>query len=714
MRAGSLWKRILALALSGACLTMMVSGCGQKDDAAAAGPGGVELLNPVGEALTYEAADYRNLYDVRGSSALVCPYAEEYAPNNVMYFNGYGSLPGEEVQKGDVLMYSDTEDLEKQIEDMEESIADKEESYREYVQEAEEGLAQPRADMKMWGGIVEDHEGDEPEQDTPEHEKWAADHNSYEAKYRNALISVQRKEEALRQRTGLYELDSAYDKVLLARLKEDLSENSIICGMSGVVANVRVMNYGNYMGPDTPMAAVADLDRKLVKCEYISKAAVNKAQEYYAVINGKRYGLEYEVMEPEEYERISKKNDGKAYTTFYLQDDADEVEMGSFATIILVNQKKENVLTVPSDAVARDENTSYVYVVRDGKSVYTPVKTGMTDGFYTEILSGVEAGELILTEQAPEPGKSTVKLEKGGISNQYTATGYLFYPIQKEIKVPVEHGTIYYVSTNVELNQQVKKGDPLFTIRVVADEVELARSTKRLQREQERMDDLIRQDAEANKKAIAARQETIAEIEKEIAEMKADFATTEISAPYDGIVTGLPWREMKEGDLLTANQAIATLAAQGSNYIVIEDTNGLLTYGNQASIQYKGMDGKDATVSGMVVSLSPYSVSSDFFDENQALIKVSSEDIGDMAGSADGYEGWWNRSRFNVSVINRSMENVVLVPKKAVISKGSTTYVRVKQENGEIRYQGFVAGGSDNSYYWVVEGLTEGMEICLE
>ena len=51
---------------------------------------------------------------------------------------------------------------------------------------------------------------------------------------------------------------------------------------------------------------------------------------------------------------------------------------------------------------------------------------------------------------------------------------------------------------------------------------------------------------------------------------------------------------------------------------------------------------------------------------------------------------------------------------KAVTEKNGNTYVSVVKENGEIVAQRFVAGGYNANNYWVVEGLTEGMEICLE
>ena len=62
----------------------------------------------------------------------------------------------------------------------------------------------------------------------------------------------------------------------------------------------------------------------------------------------------------------------------------------------------------------------------------------------------------------------------------------------------------------------------------------------------------------------------------------------------------------------------------------------------------------------------------------------------------------------------REMDNVLLVPKKAVTEKNGCTYVNVMDEQGNVTPRSFVAGGYDASNYWVIEGLSEGMIICLE
>ena len=255
------------------------------------------------------------------------------------------------------------------------------------------------------------------------------------------------------------------------------------------------------------------------------------------------------------------------------------------------------------------------------------------------------------------------------------------------------------------------------TIRVVPDQIGLERKQKELQRAKERLEDTKAAHKDDTSKEylkyLDSENERIADLEEVIQDMKKDFATTQIKAPISGIVVSTFWG-MEEGKMLSANQNCVYIAEQNSNFIALEDKSGQLTYGMEATIQYSDEEGNEKEAKGKVVTVSQTTFERDLNDENTALIQVSAEDIGEMAGSASLREVYWNPSRFKVTVAARKMENVVLIPKSAVTVSGTTTYVKLKKENGEVIYQSFVAGGSDTGNYWVAEGLTEGMEVCIE
>ncbi|MDE5590984.1 MAG: hypothetical protein K2J60_17900 [Acetatifactor sp.] len=717
--SGRAGRRFLTALLVLVCLTVFTAGCAGTP-APVPGPEDVMLLEPAGVGESYETAARRDMYDAAIYSGLICPYTEECSLERSMNFDSYAALPGDAVRKGQTLIRTNVDNLERQIADMEKSIARSEEEFLEYSMEAEESLEKYRGDEKFWGQAVENWAKEKPEEDTEEdltYEKWESDNLFYETKYRNALIGRQKLEEQLRQRTELYQLDAGYNEVLLNRLRQDLNESRVLSKQKGVVTNIRLLNYNDYISAGSSMAAVADPDRRLLKCEFISKAEINSAEQVFAIIGGKRCEVEYQPMESEEYRRLEEKN-GKVFTTFYLPEEAGEVELGSYVVVAVIKQVKRDVLSVPKDAIEKGEDASYVYVLKDGERVYTPVMTGMQDGVYVEILSGVGEGDKVLTRKDTQTADNTAVLGMGSVSHEFSQKGTIVYPTSEWISCPDIYGTVYFEERMVDLYQQVKKGDVLFKIRVQPNDVELARKEQELQRQRERLTDLEKQNQEVNKKAIEQGKETIAELEKLVEEMKADFAMTEIRAPYDGIVTDLSWElwwnMLESGDLLQKNQALLMLAEQGSNYIMVEDPNGLLTYGNVADIEYNGADGSKRKTTGLVVTLNQACVSAELFGDGYALIRVSGEDAGDMSGSVFGSDGRWSLSRFDVTVATRKMENVLLVPKKAVTSYGGVTYVKLKQKDGSVLYRSFLAGGSDDKNYWVIEGLTEGMEVCIE
>lgn len=752
-------KRVPAFLLIVVSVTSLCLGC--APEAGAVKPEDVVLIEPVGVEEGYETVVRRNLYDSKVYDGIICPYAEEQSLEKDIYFNECATLPGEWVKKGQTIISADTEQLDKQIEDMRKRMAEDEESYQEYMKENEESLAKLREEEKSWGEVVERWEKEKPEeylpagntgtdietgteteagtdedsasapQPNPDYAKWAGDMSFYEAKYRNAMIGKEKLEAAIEQRRELYQLDLEYQQLLLKRLETQRAESNVLAEMQGYVANVRVESKGTHIWSNNPMAAVVDPDRKLLKTDFVNNQEISAAEQVFAVVDGKRYEVEHEPMDSAEYKRLMEDN-GKVYSTFYLPEELEDAELGTYVAVVVIRKSRQNALTVSKKAVATGEDGSYVYVLRDGERIYTPIKTGLQDGVYVEILSGLEEGDRVLSEEAQPKAGKTQTLVMGSVSHEVSKKASLTYFQQDVISNSIKHGNVYFEECYVTYYQQVKKGEVLMKIRVEPDGAELTRLEKTLLREQERMADLRRQDEEKNAKQIKAKEKTIAELEKQIAEIKADYATTEIRAPYDGTIIYMDYylydHSIKAGDLISPGYRFMTLSPVDSNYLIVEDEDGLLSFGNRAVVEYGNQGAVRKTAEGQVVSLNLRSVSADMLmrDESEVrwngsmeskvstLIRMSSESMEDFVGSYFNDGGWWSESSYRVTVTTRKMDNVLLVPKRAVLNYGGTTYAKVMLEDGTVMYQGFVAGGADSENYWVVEGLTEGMEVCIE
>ncbi len=77
---------------------------------------------------------------------------------------------------------------------------------------------------------------------------------------------------------------------------------------------------------------------------------------------------------------------------------------GTSADMDIIIARRENVLRVPTPAVAEGDS---VLVLRDGRLVEEKIKAGLSDWQFTEVLSGLKAGDLVVTARdstAVKPG----------------------------------------------------------------------------------------------------------------------------------------------------------------------------------------------------------------------------------------------------------------------------------------------------------------------
>lgn len=708
------------------CLSMILSLAGCADTKTEQSvTTDITLIEPVNAAANYEEPAYRNLYDAKIYAATIVPYVEEYSSEDGMQFDHYGAYPGEVVEKGRALIHSDQTAIDKQIEDMETLIENTDEAYEEYKADIAESIKSSDTTYGNLKYCVEAYEkvrpeeyvdastvtsGDSGQVKNPEYISWEIEYNKYIGPYRILDHSRNTLELQLAQRTELYELDRAHYVNQLNDFKKKKNEAAISTEMSGEVVAMNMFSPEDYINKDVTVTAVGDMSQKLLKCDYINKATVEKASDVYAFIDGVRYEVEYQAMETDEYVRLTAQGE-TVHSTFKLLNAGEEVKIGDFAVISLVNNSRTQVLTISKSAIHKDDTGNYVYVVTDAGNVYTPIKTGMSDGVYTEVLSGITENDKVLVDSTTKVGDNIAKVERSNFNSEYMGRGMMYYPSSSILKNPIENGTVYFVSTEIETNQHVEKGDVIATVRVAADSIALNRNETKKARLLERINDLEKLDAEANKKEIESKREQVAELEETIAEQKADFATTQIRADRSGVVI---WMEdYDEEDILLPECNIMEIADESTCYVLVENTNQILQYGNMVTIDYTNGDNQKCSVEGKVVSLSQVGVSASMVSE-YSYILLPQDKIEDMSRPSALDQGWWSRYRYDVTATVREMNNVLVVPKKAVSEINGRTYVNIVTKDGKKMAHSFIAGGYNSQYYWVVDGLTEGMEVCLE
>ncbi|MDD7333142.1 MAG: efflux RND transporter periplasmic adaptor subunit [Lachnospiraceae bacterium] len=653
-------RQIIAVLMAGIMATL--SGCGNSASEEASAS--IELLEPVNAASNTELAAYRDFYDYKVVAGTVYPYVQEYSFDQGVVLTAYENAPGETVEKGSVLVKADDTSVQQQIDAMEKNIEKLTQSYEDTQDSFATGNGQSQEELEM----------------------------------------------AKRHSEELYQLDLEYNSSCLERLKQKQVSYQLTSGMSGTIVSTGAYMPGTYVEAGTPLVAVADDSQKLLKCEYINKTDVAKCEDLYAFIQGKRYEVTYQPYEQAAYDKIIAEGN-VAYSTFVIDDPGNEIKQGEFAVLTLVYSRMKQVLSIPKNAVHEDATGSYVYCVVNGVNEYTKVKTGANDGTYIEVTEGLEAGDPVLIADSVNAGAGTTEVTRGDFTSAFEGKGFIAYPLSYYVTNPIEYGTACFTEYKVDVFQKVQAGDVIACIHVKADNAAILEEKLQLQRAQERLQDMI--DAGEEAKVISRKKEYVEELKESLSQMQADSETTEIRAGESGIVF---WLEDLSGEDEIRNGAPIAMIANGSQcFLTVKNENQQLNYGNKVSIEYMDQNRKTQHAEGTIVTIGAAGLSSDLKRE-EAYIRIP-EAVADYIQDRVAEENiadFFKQPQFNIKTEIRTVSDVLLVPKKAVTVLNGKTYVYVKHDDGTITTQNFIAGGSNETDYWVLEGLEEGMTICLE
>ena len=89
-----------------------------------------------------------------------------------------------------------------------------------------------------------------------------------------------------------------------------------------------------------------------------------------------------------------------SYTVTADIDAPENVLPGMQATVTIPRESVAGVSILPMAALSFDENGAPYVLVEDGAGGYeqTNVETGLSDGMYVEIVSGVESGDVVYVQ----------------------------------------------------------------------------------------------------------------------------------------------------------------------------------------------------------------------------------------------------------------------------------------------------------------------------
>jgi RND family efflux transporter MFP subunit len=88
---------------------------------------------------------------------------------------------------------------------------------------------------------------------------------------------------------------------------------------------------------------------------------------------------------------------GTVKVTIIIDSAPQSVRPGSFVDVRLVTQRHDNALLIPKRALVEEAGEKYVFLLNKDMVVRRTVRVGFTDDANAEILSGVDAGNSVVT-----------------------------------------------------------------------------------------------------------------------------------------------------------------------------------------------------------------------------------------------------------------------------------------------------------------------------
>lgn len=242
--------------------------------------------------------------------------------------------------------------------------------------------------------------------------------------YENALAGLRTAQEGVSQA-----------EAMLTQMETDLSRTTLVSPIDGKVVQLNahegeVVVTGTMNNPGSVIAVIADLSEILVEAEVGETEVVGIRQ-------GQAARVKVDAVPEKEYRghvteigasAAIRQNAGSGIRYFKVKvaiDDPDErLRPGMTSQVSIVTSTAANTLAVPIQCVVErvpgskkkpedeDEDTpkkKYAFLVRDGKAKMTPVQTGISDTTQVSILSGIKAGEPVITG----PFRTLKKLKDG-------------------------------------------------------------------------------------------------------------------------------------------------------------------------------------------------------------------------------------------------------------------------------------------------------------
>ena len=334
-----------------------------------------ELLEPVGVRMDLAEAKTDTIYSVRMYEGSIVPHVEQLQFQTNGILKEVNVSLGDQVTKGQILAALSEDDLLSQIEALEREI---EQTcilgdFSDRLAEADIAIAKAELEkMIAWG-------------------TWENPRTLKE-------LEIQKLEQNLRQEQELRSLQMAHLQKKLDDLREQAGKNVLIAPCDGKIAYLDLPAIDAAVQGYKTVICIADETKLYLRTEFFSNAAISEFDRICCRIENQEYELTHIPYDMQEYLQQSFLGE-KVDTRFSVQAPEGSLKIGQYAVLLATDQYKENVLTIPANALYSDGADTYVYKVVDGTRIRCDVTVGIVTNLKAEITAGLQKGDLVHVQE---------------------------------------------------------------------------------------------------------------------------------------------------------------------------------------------------------------------------------------------------------------------------------------------------------------------------
>jgi HlyD family secretion protein len=196
-------------------------------------------------------------------------------------------------------------------------------------------------------------------------------------------------------------------------------------------------------------------------------------------------------------------------------------------------------------------------------------------------------------------------------------------------------------------------------------------------------------------------EDTYAETAQKWAEYSSYVNGTSICSDYNGVITAI---NLEEGDSINTGTVLVSLYDMDEVSMTVtvdEDDMTDIQPGSDAVINLTAYP--DTVFRGSVSEISDAETDS----SGNVTYDVTVTITGDVSGLFQGMTG-------DITFISEETADVLYVSRRALITDGDKTYVKVRDENGKVKKIQVTTGFTDGTYTEITGGLSEGDTVLIE